>query len=142
MDGAYFWLNGASITDMVEKVVHGPQWSIIVHNPWLCKKSFLLPDLFAGRLLAILDKKGFPHEAITFPEAENAWWIKEKKYLDAWRYLGKECVSMFPRIAIAQKYIPEFVYQVTKKGVGKIAITEQEIQRTNILYFFGLRTRT
>jgi|GEM_PF-2744178 len=49
---------------------------------------------------------------------------------------------MFPRIAIAQKYIPEFVYQVTKKGVGKIAITEQEIQRTNILYFFGLRTRT
>jgi hypothetical protein len=50
-------------------------------------------------------------------------------------------MTVWNRIRLAQGYIPDTVYQVTKKWVGKICVTERDIQRPNIFYFFGLRPR-
>lgn len=141
MEGAYFWLNGDPILDMRETIVQWPKGYISMHNPWLRKRSAFIADVFAGKILTALCSNGSPDRIITFPEAENEGWIYEKPYLDAWRYLGKNTMTMFSRIWLAQKNIPNTVYQLTKQWVGKIAITERDIKRPNILYFFGLRPR-
>jgi len=141
MEGTYFWLNGDPILDTREEIAQWPTGYIAIHNPWLRKRSAFLSDIFAGKILAVLGADGSPDRAITFPEAENEWWIQEKTYLEAWRYLGKNTMTMCARIWIAQKIIPDTVYQLTKKWTGKIAITERDIQRPSIFYFFGLRPR-
>lgn len=141
MDGAYFGLNWDPILDTREKIFPWPTWCIVIHNPWLRKRSLLMPDVFAGRILTALDTDGVPNEAITFPEAVNKWWIQEKPYLDAWRYLGKDTMTMQNRIWVAQGFVPSTVYQLTKKDVQKVAITERDVRRPNILYFFGLWPR-
>lgn len=81
------------------------------------KISQIATDVFAGKILVLLDKHGVPDRNLTFPEAENDGYIELKSYIAAWRYLGKESATMLTRILTAQEKVPPAVYQVTKKGV-------------------------
>lgn len=81
------------------------------------KISQIATDVFAGKILVLLDTEGVPDRNLTFPEAENDGYIELKSYIAAWRYLGKESATMLTRILTAQEKVPPAVYQVTKKGV-------------------------
>lgn len=123
LDGAYFWLNGSAVIHTNGEKYEWPHWSIILCNPGVNKTSLFLSDVFAGRVLAVLDDCGSIGHDITFPEAESEWWIVEKSYLHAWEYLGKNAMNPMSRILIAQGVVSESVYQITRKGIWKMVIT-------------------
>lgn len=141
LDGAYFWYNWDPILDINERLCIPDKNIIVVHNPGTGKISKLLSDIMLWKVLAVLDKHGNPDTEVTFPEAENNGWIKEKNYISAWNYLGKRDIWELAVFYLRNKDVSLDVFQVTKKGVWKISLTERDIQRPNIFYFFGLRPR-
>lgn len=141
MDGAYLWMNWDPILDIHERFFLGSPGDIPLHNPGVKTISWFLPDVMKWKILIILNKKGEIDQEVGFAEAENEDFLTEKSYLDGWRYLGKNTMNMYNRILLWQRKIPDTIYQVNKKGINRIALTEREIIRPNILHFIGLRPR-